>query len=172
MTVSVSITAKLQFNQVDSSITGTTLSNLGGISVIDSFTSGSGDSQVNEVWSSYLAMNTGQIVEYDLTALSKNAFGGSFNISFSGGAIKGFSIQNLSTGINDYLEISFTGANPWTNFLGNTGCVITIGPESPFLLTDRYAGWLVNASNKEFQVRDKNSTAPSYSITLVGITGT
>jgi len=87
------------------------------------------------------------------------------------GAVKSFSVECLGTGLTDAIQVTFSGANGWTNFAGHASATLDVHRKSSLLLHSMGEGWSVTSSNKAFQVRDVNGTSPQFSIGLTAVTG-
>lgn len=179
LTLSSTLVTSLSWVQTDTQDNNARISDNGSLVVGGvngtGFSAGTGYGQVNTLFHDIRTIMSGSGSEQlNLSSLPRSLFGGSYDVSFSGGTIKGLVIKNNSAGTgvsgvltNRDLIINGTGANGWSvPFGGATG--IRIKPEAPFLLINK-EGWTVDASNTMINVQDSVGDGITYEVAIIGV---
>ena len=101
----------------------------------------------------------------DLFTLVRSLFGGTLDVSFSGGYINAITIENLSG--SGEMRIGGSGASPFDEpFGGATG--IPIPPNSAIGFSNVLLGWLVDSTKRHIQILDAGGNGLSYEIGIIG----
>lgn len=128
---------------------------------------GSGDKRAEAVWHiEDQILLAGETVTFDLTALSRDVFGGSMTLTLL--AIKALLIVNLS---DDQAELVVGGAasDTWWEPFFSAGDQVVVPRGSPLLLSNRRDGWLTDTSNKNLKLAAVGGNV-LYSMAIVGTT--
>lgn len=145
---------------------GKTISQADTKSLTNSFTYGSGESQITNAVGVTGTLPSGSYSAIDFQSLSQTTFDASVNVTFTG--IKHVSIFNTSTGIGNDFVIRATGTAAFTNlFNGGSGNLI-IKPNGYFSYDDPNIGTVVSSGNKTLHLGDAPSGV-SYKIFVLGL---
>lgn len=171
ITSSVILSSQIDY-EVTETGTGQDITEDQSISVSINMSFGTGTGQCNA-----FIKQTGNISEddsilLDFENITKNVFDKSYSLNFSN--VKGFIVENLGTGIDDYISIDVQSIpSTLTGLFGdsNSGGYM-IPPEGSFVFFD-YFGDLKPASlHQNLQLLNLNVNDPvGYKYTIVGVTG-
>lgn len=168
ITTEATLTATLAWVQTDREQSGTTITDNGTISYSKSFTDGDGDAEINRVWHDVRTLASGGSDSFDLTALTREVFGGSTSVSFSGGSVKAIMIENLSENIASDIRFLVSGASAFSGPFGYNNTEVIIKPLSPFLIANRLDGWPVDLLQRTFVIQDIGGSGVEYEISIIG----
>lgn len=140
---------------------------IGEIGISLSVSTGSGDSQVNQIFYEGNTLPSGQSVEYDFTDLTRTILESDINISFSN--IKGVVIKNKSTDSADIISVSVTGSNPFSDLLSGFTGEFLIYPNSAQSFFRPVDGWDIDSSSSRIRIKDLYSYGVSYEIAVIGV---
>jgi len=158
----------ISITETDGNTTKTEIDSLG-YSV--SLTQGTGTGQVNGQAKITGNIASGDTLQVDFEAITKNQFGAPYTLNFS--EIKAFVFYNEGTGINDSINVLATGSNALTGIFNGTTGNIVIKPYGTYSYFDYY-GDLESASNHRYLYFVNNSPESGgldYSYVVIGVTG-
>lgn len=123
-----------------------------------------GTGQLNTIWHDLRTLPSGGSEVLDLFNLTRSLFESSFSVSFSGGKIRGITIENINSGV---IAVGGSGASAFDiPFGGATG--IPVNGQSTFLQSHTLEGWDVDSDNRHIQVLDTGGLGSRYRISIVG----
>lgn len=168
ITTQATLTATLAWVQSDTDREGTTITDSGTLTYSKTFEDGNSDSQINRLWHDVRTLPSGGTDSFDLTALTREVFGGNTEVSFSGGSIKAILIENLSSDLASDIRFLASGAAAFTGPFGYNDTEVIIKPLSPFLIANRLDGWDVGLLHKNFSIQDIGGSGVQYEISVIG----
>jgi len=128
---------------------------------------GNGSGQAEAAWISedQTILDTASVT-LDLDALTRTVLGDQLAVSFE--TVKAVLIKNddASTG---NLVVGNAGTNEWSAPFGAAGDTLVVPPDGLLLISNRDAGWTVDATHKSFKLTASGGTL-TYSIAIVGTT--
>lgn len=169
LNTSATISADIVYQQQDSE--GNSLdSRQGSISYSQSVTEGTGELQINSVYSlQSQQIDPSASYSLDFTNVTQSIVGGSMTLSFNN--IKSICVHNAATVTGEDLSARATGSNAFTApFNGGSGDIL-VKPVSAYSYSDPYTGATVDGSNKNFQVHNNGTGTGTFSVIVVGVTG-
>lgn len=140
---------------------------IGEIGISLSVSTGSGESQVNQVYYEENTLPSGQSISYDLTDLTRNVLESEINISFSN--IKGIVVKNKGIDAADIISVSVTGSNAFTELLNGFSSDFFIYPNSAHTFFRPVDGWDIDSSNSIIKINDVYGYGISYEIAVIGV---
>ena len=146
----------------------TVLTDAGTLTIDGDLQFGSGNNQINTVWHDTQTLSVSGYDTIDLSGLTRNLFGDSYDISFIGGVIKSLSVNNIGTG-NIAIDFSVTDAFNGP-VRGGTG-LLDVPGRSCSELSNMRSGWAVSASKRYIQISDVDGSGSPYEIAILGVTG-
>tara|TARA_R110000751_G_scaffold126785_1_gene228771 strand:+ start:1148 stop:2263 length:1116 start_codon:yes stop_codon:yes gene_type:complete len=143
----------------------------GSVGYSQSLTSGKGSLQINSVYNvQSVQIAPSSSYSLDFSSLSQPIMGGYMTISFNN--IKSICVSNLSTTTGEDLSVRATGSNTLTSpFNGGSGNIL-VKPAAAYVYSDPYAGSTVDGSNKNFQIYNNGIGTGTFTLVVVGTTGT
>jgi len=135
------------------------------VKAITTFTSGSGDDQVNAIWTDDRNISASANDDLDLAGVESDAFGDTLTFT----KVKVIMVKADSTNTNDVV-IGGAASNALANLFADTSDKIVIPPGGSFAITAPKDGWAVTAGTADI-LRIANSaggTAVDYTIVIAG----
>jgi hypothetical protein len=142
------------------------LNDTGEIGITLPLSTGSGNSQVNQVFYESGTLPSGQSVEYDLTDLTRTILNSDVPITFA--KVKGISVKNKGTSSGHIISISVTGSNAFEDLLED-GTSLRVYPGAAQTFFRPIDGWTITSSGCIFQINDLYSYGVPYEISVVGV---
>lgn len=130
------------------------------------YTYGTASFQVDAAITITGVLPSGGTTAIDLKAVTKNAFGISSTVGFSG--IKNLTIVNTATDSGRDISIRATGTGACTGFFNGGSGNLLIKPYSAFSYNDPYTGVRTNSSSKLISLFDVSGSGASYSVSILG----
>lgn len=128
---------------------------------------GNGDNQAEAVWHAEgQTLLEAESTTLDLTSLTRTILGDTHTVTFL--TVKALLIVNRGTSGGELL-VGGAATDEWSGPFGADGDQITVPLDSPLLLTNRQAGWNVDAANKNLKLAATGGEV-TYSIAIVGTT--
>lgn len=134
------------------------------IAYVKQFQSGTGVSALSQVYYTSGTLLSGQNLQVDLMTLQRQIFGATQNITFSGGKVKTFYLENAGSGTISLVN-SGNSAFPF-NFLGASSG-INLWPTGYFSCTN-LTGWSVLTGQRYFGLINREVFAQPYEIAILG----
>lgn len=128
--------------------------------------SGTGIAQSNTVWLGSGTLTAAQQSVLDLYSLTRTFFGKTVNTSYSGGNIKSFVLQNISTGLTSSVILQNTGTNDLKSYSNNAAASLVVNKGSAIVFTNE-SGYTVNSSNRYLRLTDSGNGS-SYKLAIIG----
>ncbi len=129
--------------------------------------SGSGESQVSQVFYETRTLPVNGTITYDLTDLSRTILGSTVDISFT--KIRGLVIRNKNTESSDIISLTATGTNALTEIVHGFSGDTLIYPQSSLSIFRPVDGFTVDSSHKIIKVNDLYGYGASYDIVILGV---
>lgn len=175
LNTTINISTSISWLQTDTqSGEGTSLVDASQVLCTDTFITGgtTGAGQANTVYFIADTLAAGETGVYDLFNLQREILGGTLDVSFSGGTLRGIMIENLATGTNPFwsLDIRSTGSNhlksPWNS--SSAGAITPIYPGSSELKASRNLGYPCSTTTRYITLYNNSSEATPFEMVLVG----
>jgi len=166
----------LSWNQVDteSGNISNTLTDAGYYIYNRTWSSGTGNECVNQLYHETRTLASGEFREYNMSVLVRPVFSGSINQSFSN--IRGFVIENISSGtgisgtyFNNDIAIRATGVSGFSGLFNGQSGNYLIPAKSPFVLINYSTGLPVTTGQDRIFVHNNTNSGVSYRIAIVGL---
>ena len=155
------ISASISWTQRDSTSSSTVIDS-SSVEYLKLFASGTGISQCDKVYYASGTLSSGQNQQFDLLNLQRSIFGSVQTITFSGGKIKSFYLEN---GGSAQCNLQNTGNNSFQfNFLGSG---IILWPSGYFSCSN-LTGWNISTGNRYFGLINNTTGTVPYEIAILG----
>ena len=163
--------------ETDSNNDSNTITDEGTYLFNDTWTSGTGNEEINQLWHTGQNLTSGQSQMYNITGLTRTIFGNSYTQSFSN--IRCIYLENTSTGTGVsgvYFDASIilkaTGDNGLSGVLNNSIEGYKVAAKSPFVLANFATGWPITDGQTKLFINDAGiaGSGSSYKIGIVGLT--
>jgi hypothetical protein len=169
ITLNSSIICGLQWTQKSTDNSVSTLTDAGSISIADGdIQSGSGLTKANTIWHNTSTLSAGGSDTIDLSGLTRELFGDSYDISLIGGVVKSVSINNISSGD---ISWDFSIANAFDGPLSGGTDSLNIPGRSAVSVSNVRDGWPVSSSQRYIKISDIDSSGCVYEIAVLAVTG-
>jgi hypothetical protein len=132
---------------------------------------GSGNEQANQVWHTVNTLASGGYYQYSLHDLTYNIFNDTFQVSFSGGRVRGFIVKNNSEDVGANIMIAFTGGNAFNNPTNSADSQIPVYPKSAVAFNNPIEGWSIGNTNHIFYIHDTAGSGVNFEIGIIGTSG-
>ena len=160
------ITTLAQWADIQTDASGNVLStDIGQLSNNLSLIQGSESGQVNNLYHTTITGTSGIADVYDLTDLSDSHINITLDRSFL--KVKSISVQNLSTGVGQYLDFDVSSSSGFGPMFGEPNQPIVINPKSCLQRGDAYTGYLVDTGNRVLEITAQ-STGVVYEMVILG----
>ncbi len=152
ITTTSSLRVELNWTQTDTGLGDNQARDSVTMSRTTQLTDGTGLSQANKVFYGTGLLAPGGSDTIDFQNLSRNLFGNNISLSLDGGWLKFLSVENTSTGANQFIELDNTIAQGQTGYAQST--VIPIYPSGIMAFSNPLSGWVINSSNRYVRIND------------------
>lgn len=142
------------------------LNDTGEIGITLPLSTGSGESQLNQVFYEANTLPSGQSVSYDLTDLTRSILNSDVPVSFT--KVKGIVVKNKGESVGEIISISVTGSNAFTDLLED-GTSLRVYPGASQSFFRPIDGWTISPTGCMIQVNDLYSYGVDYEISIVGV---
>lgn len=170
-----SIRVDLSWTQTDTQGGNTVINDAGRVLMSDTWSTGVGPyGNVNTAFYISDTLDAYETGVFDLYNLERTVLGGTLDVSFSGGTVRGFILENGSTGTNpfDAIEIRTTGTDAWSLpwSIAPGGAVVDVAAGGAEIKINRVMGFPVSSTYRYVTIYNRSALEVDYELAIIGQT--
>lgn len=171
LSLSTTLTLNLSWNQTDSDALSSQAyqGNMNYDKTLDNYAPGSGLDRASKAFSEVGTLSASTQKIFDLQSLSGIFLSGTQVFGLD--KVKILSVRNLSEESGYRLHVGGAPSNPFSGHISSGLSVVMVGPDSPYLISDKKNGYVVSSASRYLRLYNPNASGLTYHIVIIGQSG-